>query len=128
MKNDILNALKAIETGDTPEMIKAYYSFGPKLSVFKGHFPGRPLLPGVFQIEMIRIAIEKFMGKCYNITNVNKAKFSGMIHPKQKIIMKAKINSTGELSHISAVFQVEQNVMANISLTLKEKEKSTCDG
>ena len=37
------------------------FRFGADDPVFAGHFPNRPLLPGIFQLEMARVAAESVL-------------------------------------------------------------------
>lgn len=119
MRDEILSALKSVRFGDTENTFQAVYCFDPSLSVFEGHFPGQPVLPGVFQIEMIRIALETVSKERYGIVKVKKAKFSGITLPAQEILMTATITAEGEHAFVKARLQVEQTVKANISVALK---------
>ena len=122
MRNEILSALKSAQFGDTENYFQAFYCFNPALSVFQGHFPGRPVLPGVFQIEMMRIALEKICKKRYTLVEVNKAKFSSMILPGEEILINARILAGDENTQIAATLEVEQKVKANISITVSVKK------
>ena len=122
MRNEILSAFKNAQFGDTEGTFRAVYCFDPALSVFQGHFPDRPVLPGVFQIEMIRIALEKICKKRYTIIEVNKAKFSSMILPSEEILINARMPAGDENTWIVAALEVEQKVKANISITVKPKK------
>lgn len=119
MRNDVIDALKSIAFGDTQNTFKATFRFDSSLPVFKGHFPGRPILPGVFQIELARIALEAVSKERYSIAKVHKAKFSGITLPAQEILMTAKITAAGEHTRVDAILRVEQMVKADISVTLK---------
>ena len=59
--------------------------------VFAGHFPGRPLLPGVFQIEMTRIAAELAQGCELDVLEICRAKFLRPIVPEEKLQLGLKL-------------------------------------
>ena len=61
---------------------------------FPGHFPGRPVVPGVLQIEALAqtgacavLAEEKFAGKIPYLTGVNGAKFRRPVEPGDTLEM-----------------------------------------
>ena len=47
------------------------FKFDPEDPTFAGHFPGHPILPGVFQLEMVRIAAERVLN-CSLSTDSNR--------------------------------------------------------
>lgn len=62
---------------------------------FPGHFPGRPVVPGVLQIEALAqtgacavLAEEKFAGKIPYLTGVNGAKFRRPVEPGDTLDME----------------------------------------
>ena len=61
------------------------YCFAADEPVFEGHFPGHPLLPGIFQIEMTRLAAERLMGRPLSIARILKTKFTRAILPEETI-------------------------------------------
>jgi 3-hydroxyacyl-[acyl-carrier-protein] dehydratase len=51
--------------------------------VFEGHFPGNPVVPGVFLIQMIREVIEELQHKKFRIDKADEIKFMNMVIPQQ---------------------------------------------
>ncbi|MCX7806356.1 MAG: hypothetical protein N3A38_14395 [Planctomycetota bacterium] len=66
------------------------FRFDPSDPVFDGHFPGRPILPGVFQIEMARFCAEAMLGRQLDILRVEKAKFSRAVSPGQVVRVRVE--------------------------------------
>jgi 3-hydroxyacyl-[acyl-carrier-protein] dehydratase len=64
------------------------FCFKAEEPVFQGHFPGHPLLPGVFQIEMARMAAEWLTGATLAIALVRKARFTRPLLPGEEIILE----------------------------------------
>ena len=52
-------------------------------AVFEGHFPGNPVVPGVFLIQMIREVIEHWQQKKFKIEAADEIKFMNMVIPQQ---------------------------------------------
>jgi 3-hydroxyacyl-[acyl-carrier-protein] dehydratase len=49
--------------------------------VFKGHFPGNPILPGVCTVQIIRELLEKAMEKELMLIKASNIKYLGFINP-----------------------------------------------
>jgi 3-hydroxyacyl-[acyl-carrier-protein] dehydratase len=52
-------------------------------AVFEGHFPGNPIVPGVFLIQMIREVIEELQQTKFRIDKADEIKFMNMVIPGQ---------------------------------------------
>lgn len=65
--------------------------------VFAGHFPGQPLLPGIFQIEMTRFAAEVTLGRILEIREVVRAKFLRPILPAETIRLSLKLSEENSI-------------------------------
>jgi len=80
LENDLKKGEISI-TKTRDNTIHAEFFFPNDLPVFQGHFPGMPLLPGIFQIEMVRYALEKGTGRKYRVKSIKKTKFTDQILP-----------------------------------------------
>jgi 3-hydroxyacyl-[acyl-carrier-protein] dehydratase len=49
--------------------------------VFKGHFPGNPILPGVCTVQIIRELLEKVTGRELRLSKAGSIKYLGFISP-----------------------------------------------
>jgi 3-hydroxyacyl-[acyl-carrier-protein] dehydratase len=69
----------------------------PDHSLFKGHFPGRPILPGVCMIQIVKALIEISLGKKTKLIQAREVKFLSFILPGHckyiKIQMTIKVDS-----------------------------------
>lgn len=72
--------------------------------VFAGHFPNRPLLPGVFQLEMARAAAESVLDCPLAVREISKAKFQRPILPDEMVRLELKLSETGGLIQARANF------------------------
>ena len=68
------------------------FQFDAAEPFFAGHFPGQPILPGVFQLEMVRQAAEVELKYPVVIRTVSKAKFQRPIRPGETVRLELKIN------------------------------------
>ncbi len=82
-----------------PDWIKAVSDVDPKAPFFKGHFPDRPIMPGVLLIETIAqagaliIALSGSLdaGQFIAFSGVESAKFRKPVKPGDRLTIDAKI-------------------------------------
>lgn len=125
MKNDTKGALLSVQHNSVAGEIIAEYSFARDLAVFSGHFPGNPVLPGIFQIEMARYALEVTNHKNYNISLISKAKFINMILPDSKITVKIKATDIDSGIKIRAKSYVGQKQTSDVIMVIKPVDQNS---
>ena len=76
-------------------------------SVFAGHFPNRPLLPGIFQLEMARVAAENILNCPLAVREISKAKFQRPILPDEVVRLELKLSEANGLIQARANFSVK---------------------
>lgn len=59
--------------------------------VFKGHFPGQPVVPGVFTTQLIHELVENHTGKKLRFIKARKIKFLMMIDPTVGTEVRVKL-------------------------------------
>lgn len=82
------------------------FRFAASQPVFAGHFPGHPILPGVFQLEMARVAAEAVAGSKMVVREIVKAKFRRPIRPEETIHVEVKLVAQADSSQARATFSV----------------------
>ena len=75
--------------------LSATVEFPADLPVFAGHFPGRPLVPGVFLIEAVRSACERALGRRCVVTELREARFSREVLPASPVDLRATWREAG---------------------------------
>ena len=98
-----------METGS----IKAVLDINPAHEIFKGHFPGTPVVPGVCMMQMVKEIIENMVGGELRILRVDHMKFLTVINPEEKklVQLEAKYSIT-EDKKISVVASLMQDEVA----------------
>lgn len=124
MRSDVASCLTSIER--TPEGYAAGFTFGPELDVFSGHFPGYPLVPGVFLIEAVRCAAERATRGPLLIRRVEDAKFTAEVGPGEAVAVSAGLTGDGPAWKCDARLTSDRGGVARIRLRL-EKERSRRD-
>jgi 3-hydroxyacyl-[acyl-carrier-protein] dehydratase len=81
-----------------PDSIKAGLEINPSHEIFKGHFPGTPVVPGVCMMQMVKEIIEDMVGKEIRLLRADHMKFLAVINPevKKTIQLDAKYSITEE--------------------------------
>jgi len=74
--------------------------------VFAGHFPNRPILPGVFQLEMAHIAAELVLNQKLVVREIAKARFQRPILPDETVRLQLKLSEKDGAIHARAGFSV----------------------
>jgi len=82
------------------------FRFAADQSVFAGHFPEHPILPGVFQMELARVAAELTLGTSMAVREITKAKFRRPILPEEAIRLELKLSESSGTTQARAVFTV----------------------
>lgn len=98
------------------------FKFSANDPVFAGHFPGRPLLPGIFQIELGRMAAQKVLGRDLVIREISKAKFLRPILPEEIIRLSLKLVEEPSIIQARAGLLVGGQPAGEIALRLWRKE------
>jgi len=73
---------KVIQVDKTDEGILAKVHLNKDHEIFKGHFPGNPVMPGVCMIQMIKELTEDALGKDLFLTVSSNIKFMAIINPE----------------------------------------------
>lgn len=65
-----------------------------KHEVFKGHFPGNPIMPGVCMIQIIKELTEKFTNESLLIRTLTNVKFMALINPEATPELRLELDIT----------------------------------
>ena len=94
----IINKIeKSVQDGDNvlPQPYKVDISLDPAHDIFKGHFPGNPILPGVCQVEIVRELAEIILEKKLMLTQASQIKYMNLINPLSDPLLQVHFKITG---------------------------------
>ena len=65
---------------------EGHYAFRVRLDashpVYRGHFPGHPVLPGVCTLQLVRECLNRGTGRRFRYAAIRECKFLGMVVPQ----------------------------------------------
>jgi 3-hydroxyacyl-[acyl-carrier-protein] dehydratase len=94
------------------------FRFSADDPTFAGHFPGGPILPGVFQLEMARAAAEWLLAGALTMREISKAKFQRPILPEETVRLALKVSEADGLIRARAIFSVNGQPAGETALSL----------
>lgn len=66
------------------ESIARFLSVPPEHPVFRGHFPGNPIVPGVMLLEWVQREVAQRLGRAPSALRVRESKFFTPLAPLQR--------------------------------------------
>jgi 3-hydroxyacyl-[acyl-carrier-protein] dehydratase len=99
----LLNNLYTIESQTKSEQwVTSSLKLDANHAIFKGHFPGQPVLPGVCMLEMISEIMGGLLKKNFHISAAPLVKFLRMIDPRKNPDINVEINYQEKGSGVAA--------------------------
>lgn len=93
------------------DRMEAVIRFNADHSVFKGHFPNQPVVPGVCMIAIVRYLTGMAMQKDLEFMEVSQLKFIRMIDPSLfqdvKVSVSFKVDPDHPIVNVNASFTIE---------------------
>ena len=74
---------KVIKREASDNSLQAVIEFNKDHEIFKGHFPGQPIVPGVCMVQIIKELTQDFLGKKGRISESGNIKFLAVIDPNR---------------------------------------------
>ena len=107
------------ELRDDGMELTARFSFPREFIGFKGHFPGKPVLPGVCEIHAILCMIEEAARKTPQLKEIISAKFAAPVTCDEEIVCTVRQVSEGsEETRVSALIAHKDKKIADIKLKI----------
>ncbi len=79
---DSLYTIKNINRGDGSDKISVRIEINSSHEIFKGHFPGNPVLPGACTVQIIKEIIEVVTGRSLLLSEAGSIKYLSFINPE----------------------------------------------
>ena len=94
--------------------------------IFKGHFPGQPVLPGVMILKIITSCVSLSQKKNLLISKVKQCKFLNFVDPiiNPELFLDIEIYGTDSPLDVKAVLRSDEVVFSKVSISLTEQLKA----
>jgi 3-hydroxyacyl-[acyl-carrier-protein] dehydratase len=81
--------------------IKATLELDENHSIFKGHFPGQPVVPGVCMMQSVKELVERHVKQKLVVAEADNMKFLSVIDPRTNKLIQAAISVSNKDSVLS---------------------------
>ncbi len=115
LKGDFFH-ITELETADNT--VKVMLELNTAHSIFEGHFPGQPVVPGVCMMQMVKEITEQVLGKETRLVKADQMKFLALLIPAEsktlQMDLKLSPRESGETG-------VDAQLLNNSTLCFKFK-------
>lgn len=91
MLKDDFYVLKSLENSSETEYI-AHIHLNNKHDIFKGHFPGQPVVPGVCMLQIVKEIVSSALDVKLTLKTSRSIKFTALIDPDKTPDLKLELN------------------------------------
>ena len=90
--------------------------------IFKGHFPGNPVTPGVCMMQIVKELTEEFTGKKLFLKSASNVKFMAIINPYEtpNLQLQLTVSETDEEVKIKNTTSFGETIALKLSATYKK--------
>src|SRR6187431_1766616 len=89
------NFFELASVNDVAGKLTGVIQFNTAHSIFEGHFPGQPVVPGVCMIQMIKEIIQERLGVPARLEVADQVKFLTVINPRETGSVKIELSYSG---------------------------------
>jgi 3-hydroxyacyl-[acyl-carrier-protein] dehydratase len=119
----LVDRIVELEPGRRAVGIKAVTANEPQ---FTGHFPGRPIMPGVLMVEALAqtaavavMTLEEYRGKLGLFAGIDDCRFRRMVLPGDTLTLKVEVEKLkGMFGRVRAVASVDGDVAVEATLSI----------
>src|SRR5690606_1016254 len=97
------------------ELVTANITINKNHDIFKGHFPGNPVTPGVCMMQIIKEITEEVVGNKLMMSSSSNIKFMAIINPE----ITPDLELTLEITKTNDSYKVKNSTMFNNTVALK---------
>ena len=89
--------------------------------IYKGHFPGRPVTPGVVLMQLFKEEAERIFDKKLQLVRADNVKFISVCDPTQdnELFLESHITETGEFIKLKGIAKNKSGIVLKINSLYK---------
>ena len=107
------------------DQVRTVIELNPGHEIYKGHFPGQPVVPGVVQLQIIKELLEKRLEKKLLLSKIVSAKYYSMIMPDVSPVLDISVQyksfETGEYK-ITAQIRGRETLFTKVRAIFTDKK------
>ena len=90
--------------------------------IFNGHFPGRPVTPGVVLMQLFKEEVERHFQKKLRMVRADNVKFISVFDPGEgeDLTLESEIQENGAFLKLKGIAKNEKGIVLKISALYKE--------
>ena len=110
--SDFYKTIKTDYSKDNPGSFKVTIELNDRHKIFKGHFPGNPVVPGVCMIQIVKEILSKLLKKNLHLSEGSNIKFISVIKPEINKFLNIEYNikQESDIFRVSAVISFEEKI------------------
>ena len=108
-------SIKKLEKKDEEKYIASIF-LNSNHAIFKGHFPGNPVTPGVCMMQIIKELSQEIMKSSLMMTSSSNVKFLALINPEKNPSLQLELEISGDLA---TEIKVKATTMFDTTVALK---------
>lgn len=119
----ILNSFYELKSYESEgNIFRAKVTLNSNHEIFKGHFPGNPVTPGVCMMQIVKDLTEKFTGSKLFLKTASNVKFMAIINPFETpdLVMDLDIIETDEEIKVKNTTIFGETIALKLSVTYKK--------
>lgn len=97
-------------------------ALNPDCDVYKGHFPKKPISPGVCNINMIKECTEKVLGEKLLLNNLKQCRLTALVTPLEQPTLELSISTLpidAENYKVDAKLYKEEKIFMELKAEMK---------
>ncbi len=98
-----------------PNSFSCKVAFNTHHDIFKGHFPGQPVVPGVCMMEMVKELLEQQTDKDLWLRNAGQVKFLQFVTPDVQPVVNVSWQEESKGYNVSASFKNDTSDLFKLS-------------
>lgn len=123
LREEIRSSLRTIKPLDEFKTT-AHFSFAKKFIGFKGHFPNKPILPGVCKIQAALLVLEERKHKDIKLVEIVLAKFFAPVTFNQELIFNLEEHpKNNSESNVTVKINFADKKIAELHLRISSQDK-----
>ncbi|MDO4164502.1 MAG: hypothetical protein Q4D56_08980 [Bacteroides sp.] len=94
----------------------------PEHAIYKAHFPGKPITPGVCQIQIVTEILSIRLGADAELTDIKSVKYMAVIAPDEVTELTVrfqKMERNANSCKVIVVFEKEEQIFSKMSMTYR---------